>query len=472
MLDINLEQAWEGIQDIYCTHANIYAYRYGLKTFCSFGESTYIITSSKKKVAGYYNKKEFGLAQEKGLEDFLKKEWQETFRVKAKKALTSAHAFIEYTHLNSHDLTQDKLFEKIREGTDILNEVFTVFTATQPQYTSLLEEYVKNLLPKSLSPDEKNTIFISLTHSEKITPLVEEEIEWNKLILRNPLDEDYEKHARKYGLLRAADGQEPHSLDYLKNRARSGPILMAVESDIEKSKTEKNEIIQKYTISNTIIDICNNIAELGHIRLCLRLQGWMPLSYILISELFPQLPKFLPYSYEQLQSCIDEELYKIFKGDRTLTPQKLEERFEYSIYGLLNGEEFFWSGEEARKNGSKIIPQIESSTTSLIGQIGWKGKVTAHCYVLKWDAENLSKQIDDMPEDVILVVGQTRPQLMVAIKKAIAIVTDEGGLLSHAAIVSRELKKPSIIGTKHATKIFKTGDLLEVDAEKGIVRKI
>lgn len=45
-----------------------------------------------------------------------------------------------------------------------------------------------------------------------------------------------------------------------------------------------------------------------------------------------------------------------------------------------------------------------------------------------------------------------------------------GGMLSHAAIVSREMKKPCVVGTKHATRLIKTGDLLEVDADKGIVK--
>lgn len=53
-----------------------------------------------------------------------------------------------------------------------------------------------------------------------------------------------------------------------------------------------------------------------------------------------------------------------------------------------------------------------------------------------------------------------------------AIVTDEGGMLSHAAIVSRELNIPSIVGTGNATQIFKDGDLVEVDANKGIVKII
>ena len=54
-------------------------------------------------------------------------------------------------------------------------------------------------------------------------------------------------------------------------------------------------------------------------------------------------------------------------------------------------------------------------------------------------------------------------------QKACAIVTDEGGILCHAAIVSREMRKPCVIGTKVATKSLKDGDLVEVDAGKGVV---
>ena len=57
-------------------------------------------------------------------------------------------------------------------------------------------------------------------------------------------------------------------------------------------------------------------------------------------------------------------------------------------------------------------------------------------------------------------------------KKAKAIVTDEGGITSHAAIISRELKIPCVIGTKIATDVFKDNDSLEVDADNGVVRKL
>ena len=72
----------------------------------------------------------------------------------------------------------------------------------------------------------------------------------------------------------------------------------------------------------------------------------------------------------------------------------------------------------------------------------------------------------------ILVSFSTNPQMIMAMKKAGAIVTEQGGITSHAAIVSRELQIPCLVGVKNATKILEDGDLVEVDATKGLVKKI
>lgn len=70
----------------------------------------------------------------------------------------------------------------------------------------------------------------------------------------------------------------------------------------------------------------------------------------------------------------------------------------------------------------------------------------------------------------ILVCGMTTPEYVIAMRKAGAVITDEGGLTCHASIISRELKVPCIIGTKIATKVLKDGDVLEVDANKGMIK--
>jgi len=82
------------------------------------------------------------------------------------------------------------------------------------------------------------------------------------------------------------------------------------------------------------------------------------------------------------------------------------------------------------------------------------------------------KDVKKMKVGEILVSNMTHPDYMVAIKKASAIVTDEGGVTCHAAIISRELQTPCIIGTKIVTEVFKDGDMVEVNANNGIIRKI
>ena len=72
----------------------------------------------------------------------------------------------------------------------------------------------------------------------------------------------------------------------------------------------------------------------------------------------------------------------------------------------------------------------------------------------------------------ILVTTMTRPEFVPLMRKASAIITEEGGLTCHAAILSRELQVPCIIGTKVATRLLRDGDLVEMDMKKGIVRKI
>lgn len=70
----------------------------------------------------------------------------------------------------------------------------------------------------------------------------------------------------------------------------------------------------------------------------------------------------------------------------------------------------------------------------------------------------------------VLVTGMTRPEFVPYMKRACAIITDEGGITCHAAIVSRELHIPCLIGTKIATKILRNGDKVEVDANHGIIK--
>lgn len=83
-----------------------------------------------------------------------------------------------------------------------------------------------------------------------------------------------------------------------------------------------------------------------------------------------------------------------------------------------------------------------------------------------------AKEAKDIQKGEVLITSMTSPDFITAMKKASAIVTNEGGILCHAAVISREFNIPCIVGTKLATKVFKTGDSIEVDGELGVVRKV
>lgn len=113
------------------------------------------------------------------------------------------------------------------------------------------------------------------------------------------------------------------------------------------------------------------------------------------------------------------------------------------------------------------------SVQELRGQVAHRGYHKGRVKIIPFDLkENLTQAIAKMRKGNVLITGSTGPEMILACKKAGAIVTEEGGIASHAAIVSRELGIPCIIATKIATQVFQDGDRVEVDAERGVVRKI
>ena len=71
--------------------------------------------------------------------------------------------------------------------------------------------------------------------------------------------------------------------------------------------------------------------------------------------------------------------------------------------------------------------------------------------------------------DKIIVAKSTDPGWVFLIQNAKGIIAEKGSLLSHTAIISRELHKPAIVNVKDATRLLKTGDVVTLDAEKGMI---
>jgi len=124
-------------------------------------------------------------------------------------------------------------------------------------------------------------------------------------------------------------------------------------------------------------------------------------------------------------------------------------------------------GKNARAWEKKLSPKLNRQTQIVKGNCASKGKAKGKVRILLSASEN-----NKLKDGEVLVTFMTSPDFMPVIKKCSAIVTNLGGITSHAAIISREFGIPCIVGTKNATEILKTGDMVEVDADNGIVKII
>ena len=151
-------------------------------------------------------------------------------------------------------------------------------------------------------------------------------------------------------------------------------------------------------------------------------------------------------------------VYSNYKKDET---KKDSER---SITDTMNIEVFM---DDDYDQFIKVYHKTFSEKNDIHGNCASSGIIQGIVRVCK-----TKEDLEDFKEGEILVASMTRPEFVPAMKKAAAIVTDEGGITCHAAIVSRELGKPCVIGTKIATKTLKNGQIVEVNANHGTVRII
>jgi phosphohistidine swiveling domain-containing protein len=191
-------------------------------------------------------------------------------------------------------------------------------------------------------------------------------------------------------------------------------------------------------------------------------------SYYQMEFLLNEIAARLHLSLQQVRMMLPQEIASgLLKGK--VDTDLINQRTNLVIYGAHGDKNFCLTADKARefiKNNIAKEAKVKLPK-EIIGAVAFRGKATGKVTLI-----NMPEEMAKMSDGDILVSAATSPNLMPAIRKAAAIVTDEGGLTCHAAIVSRELKIPCVTGTKIATKVLKDGDLVEVDADKGIVKKI
>jgi phosphohistidine swiveling domain-containing protein len=193
--------------------------------------------------------------------------------------------------------------------------------------------------------------------------------------------------------------------------------------------------------------------------------SWMGENSMLV-KLFAQLNKRI--KREDATSMNINEIIDLFDG-RYIPDISERKIYSYITWNKIKRELLITSGSEGYRKIRDFDKQIPKN--EVIGTAACKGYVRGIAKIIPLSI-NPSEYLSKMEKGDILVSDTTGPELMTAIEKAAAIVTDEGGLTSHAAVISREFGIPCVVGTSYATEVFKDGDLIEVNANNGVVRKI
>ncbi len=175
------------------------------------------------------------------------------------------------------------------------------------------------------------------------------------------------------------------------------------------------------------------------------------------------------FSYLDAVSLTSAELRSFLAGNNDLPFAEIRKRSQRQFALLYEqGREksvFIYQPHNLKKLSQAFLKASRPASGLIWGIIVSKGKARGRVRIIY-----RPDQFKNFKKGEILVSNYTSPAFMPIIKQSAAIITDEGGITSHAAIVSRELGVPCVTGAKIATKVLKDGDLVEVDADKGIIR--
>ena len=190
-----------------------------------------------------------------------------------------------------------------------------------------------------------------------------------------------------------------------------------------------------------------------------------------VNEVFTILGTQFKLDPEALNHLTQKEILDLFDNKK---PNLKEVSNRQKSFVINYDRSYLAQGHNAVRTVEMFRNKV-GENKSVTGRPASLGKAKGKVKIINVDYSDmkaLSREIAKMNRGDILIAETTAPELIMACRKAAAIVTDVGGLLSHAAIVSREFGIPCIVGTEIATQVFKDGDFVEVDAEIGTVTKI
>lgn len=252
--------------------------------------------------------------------------------------------------------------------------------------------------------------------------------------------------------------------DLLKNEQELLVLLAKMNERITEVKKKQQNLVKELLIDEKYLKLFGILRDSIYLK-SLRKDA-LYYSFYSYEPFLREVGKRLGLSMNQLRCMWPSEFSKaILKKD--FNPKELNERFNFSVYACIDGKSKTLTGKEAEVLAKQAPNPKDYKITELEGSTAVPGMVKGIAKII-----NVPEDMIKMNQGDVMISSSTNPNLVPAMKKASAIVTDIGGVICHAAIVSREMNIPCVIGTKIATKVLADGDKVEVDATKGIIKKL
>ena len=450
----------------------------------NYGIDDFIFIEDKHSLEGYASLGEMKKASKIGFDLCLNRNSIKQLEKRFKKNYLTYLNFLNYLDkTNLEDLDNNEIKIVLEKFCAISRINVDIYFLTESHYFEKLEKRIKDFLSKkSNSPSELNKYFIHLTTPANIYNFIHrEELEWIELVKRNKIKKngnDIEKeiydHFERFRFM--FFNKKPN---HLLQRLRRTLPLHKTKLDENKHKIlrsdkiirdRRSRAVQNLKPTKEILTLCESVRRTAILRLNLR---FFMNSKFFGKKISKAIAKRNYLAVNQVENCLMSEIYSLLNNEK-IDLTEVNKRND-GFVAVKKGEEWiFHTGKRSQKIIKKVKPIINYKVSSLNGSIANTGKITGKVKVLKnaSEKEELNIKISKMRKGNVLVTEMTRPNLISTCKKASAIITDEGGINCHASIISRELNIPCIIGTKIATQVLHDEDLVEVDADIGLINLI
>lgn len=313
-----------------------------------------------------------------------------------------------------------------------------------------------------------------LTHPAHQTYISELQIDVIKAALKKKVaSKDIDKLYNKYWWVKLGwEEVRPYTKEYFvkqikkyKKQKNLYQKLAELKNRVSEIKKQRRQIIKKYKLSKKIehfLYVLDRYTYLHDLRKEMQVRTLYAAHLLLL-----ETARRFKLKEADLEWLLHDEMKELL-ADGKCDVAEIRRRKKAICIITYKNKYKLWSGADAEEQYKKHIPEEKEERKELKGTGVTKGKATAKVKICSGGQE-ANKRIK---KGDILVCGMTLPDYVPAMKRAAAIITDEGGITCHAAIVSRELGKPCVVGTKVATQVLKDGDKVEVDANKGIIKKL